>query len=230
MPWLGLFVGAAVVFTWTTLWLSILASAAILFIAVNVAWRYASRVTRLPCPSALSWMVEGNLVDRWCHTERMVGYLGLKPGMRVLEIGPGPGRVLLPIARQVAPGGEAVGLELQSKMIEKLKDRAGRAGLENIRVVQGDAAAPVDRSLGSFDAVVLVTVLGEIPERQRALRNAYQLLRPGGLLSVTEILGDPHYQRIATVRQLAEEAGFRPREVFTHWMQFTANFERPAES
>ena len=212
------------------MWLYLIAGAAVAFIALNIGWRYASRVKKLPCPSALAWMLEGGLVDRWLNTPRMVGYLGLQPGMRVLEIGPGPGRVLLPIARQVAPGGEAVGLELQPKMIEKLVTRAARAGLDNVRAVQGDASLPQDSSLGSFDVVLLVTVLGEIPDRAAALRNAYQLLQPGGRLSITEVLGDPHYQRRETVRQLAEAAGFRSREVHSHWIQFTANFERPAES
>ncbi len=52
--------------------------------------------------------------------------LGLRPGQRVLEVGPGPGKLLVPAARLVLPDGEAVGLELQPGMARRLAARAER--------------------------------------------------------------------------------------------------------
>jgi hypothetical protein len=70
----------------------------------------------------------------------------------------------------------------------------------------------------------LVTVLGEIPNRLAALRNIHQLLREGGVLSITEIMGDPHYQRRQIVLNLAEEAGFVPTEFWGSPLSYTQNF------
>ena len=72
--------------------------------------------------------------------------------------------------------------------------------------------------------IFLCTVLGEIPDREAALRQCYTALKPGGSLSITEIFPDPHYQSRATVQQLAEAAGFRLQATHGPWYFFTANF------
>jgi ubiquinone/menaquinone biosynthesis C-methylase UbiE len=149
--------------------------------------------------------------------------MGLQPGQRVLEIGPGPGRLLIPAARRVLPGGEVVGLDIQPGMIERLKARAAQTGVTNLTTILGDATqsnVPAE----SFHVVYLCTVFGEIPDREAALRQCYAALKPGGLLSITEIFPDPHYQPRATVQRLAETAGFRLREMHGRWYFFTANF------
>jgi ubiquinone/menaquinone biosynthesis C-methylase UbiE len=70
----------------------------------------------------------------------------------------------------------------------------------------------------------MCTVLGEIPEREAALRQCYAALKSGGTLSITEIFPDPHYQSREVVRRLAESAGFRLHEIVGSWYFFTANF------
>ena len=61
----------------------------------------------------------------------------------------------------------------------------------------------------AFDRAFLVTVLGEVPEPERALREIYESLKPGGILSVTEVLPDPDYLPRGRLRRLVEGAGFR---------------------
>ncbi len=152
--------------------------------------------------------------------------MGIAPRQRVLEIGPGPGRLLIPAARRVLPGGEVVGIELQPRMSEKLRARAEKAGVGNLQIVQSDiTVAAIEPA--RFDVVFLSTVLGEIPDRLTALRKAYQALKPGGMLSITEIVLDPHFQRRATVRRLAQEAGFTEEAILGTWWHFTANFRKP---
>lgn len=72
--------------------------------------------------------------------------------------------------------------------------------------------------------IFLCTVLGEIPDRRAVLRQCYQALKPDGVLAITEIFGDPHYQSRAVVRHLAGDSGFRLRETAGHWFFFTASF------
>ena len=151
----------------------------------------------------------------------------MQPGQRVLEIGPGPGRLLIPAAKRVLPGGEVVGIDIQSGMIDRLRKRAKEADVKNLTAILGDATQS-HVEVGIFDLVFLVTTLGEIPDRAAVLREAYKALKPGGVLSVTEIFGDPHYQSKSTVRRLAEGAGFRLQSVAGRWWFFTLNFVKPA--
>jgi ubiquinone/menaquinone biosynthesis C-methylase UbiE len=192
-----------------------------LFVAFSLGWRWASRIWSLPCPSVMAGGVDNPLLGRLTRTT--LDRLEIRPGQRILEIGPGPGRLLIPAARRVLPGGEAVGVDIQPGMIERLKARADRAGVTNLQAILGDATRPHVPE-ASFDLVFLCTALGEIPDRAAALGQCHRALKPGGVLSVTEIIGDPHYQSRSVVRRLAEAAGFRLQSIQGGWWFYTAHF------
>jgi ubiquinone/menaquinone biosynthesis C-methylase UbiE len=193
---------------------------------IALVWRWLSRTYHLPCPTWFAWFLEGRWADASPLTRSTLDRLGLQPGQRVLEVGPGPGRLLIPAARRVLPGGEVVGLDIQPGMLEKLKNHAARNGVSNLAAVLGDATQP-HFPPESFDLVYLCTVLGEIPDRAAALRQCHAVLKPGGVLSITEIIPDPHYQPFPKVKQLAQAAGFELRQVYGLWAYFTANFVKP---
>jgi ubiquinone/menaquinone biosynthesis C-methylase UbiE len=78
-------------------------------------------------------------------------------------------------------------------MLRRAQEKARAAKVTNIRFLEaavGEGKLPRDR----FDRALLVTVLGEIPDRERALREIFDALKPGGRLSVTEVIFDPHFQ------------------------------------
>ncbi len=197
-----------------------------LFAALNLAWRWASRRRELPCPTLLAWMLESEWINRFNGTETTLRRLALRPGLAVVEFGPGPGRLLLPISERVMPGGEAIGVELQQGMADRLERRAAAAGCKNLRVVRGDATQPHLPS-ESCDLVILCTALGEIPDRAAALAQAWRVLRPGGRLAVTEMAGDPHYQFRGRVDELAKGAGFLSTGVEGGWWFYTATYVKP---
>jgi ubiquinone/menaquinone biosynthesis C-methylase UbiE len=195
-------------------------------IAVGVftlGWRWASRKWSLPCPSLLAWSLDNSVVQRSSLTVRTLDRIGFHPGQRVLEIGPGPGRLLIPAAQRVMPGGEVVGIDIQPKMVERLRRNAEKAGVTNATLILGDATQPHVPE-ATFDLAFLCTALGEIPDRSAALTHCYRALKPGGRLSITELMLDPHYQRRSTVQRLAEEAGFRFASIQGGWWYYTANF------
>jgi SAM-dependent methyltransferase len=204
----------------------ILAVVVILLVGQHFVWRYASRRWSLPCPTLLAWMVDGPVADMFSGTQTTLDRMGLRPGMIVVEIGPGPGRLLLPAARRVLPGGKAIGVELQQGMLDNLRRKLTRDDPGNVELIHADATRRVLPDAAA-DLVYLCTVLGEIPDRETALANCFGALRPGGRLSITEIVGDPHYQSRAKVRSLAEQVGFEPEEVSGNWRMFTANFCKP---
>lgn len=77
--------------------------------------------------------------------------------------------------------------------------------------------------------VILAGVLGELPDRPRALVEIRRVVAPGGTLALAEeFLLDPDYVRLPVALRLAREAGFEARERFTSWFQYTQRFTRPA--
>ena len=160
---------------------------------------------------------------------RLLDQLELAPGMRVLDVGCGPGRLSVPAAERVAPGGRVVALDLQAAMLAKLSKRATARGVQNIVTLQ----APIESATlepESFDRALLAWVLGEIPDRAAALQKIFASLKPGGVLSVTETLTDPHYQRLSTVLQLAEAAGFQRGQYYRGWLGYTLHLAKPSHA
>jgi ubiquinone/menaquinone biosynthesis C-methylase UbiE len=111
-------------------------------------------------------------------------------------------------------------------MLEELERRLRTEGLGNVEPV---LAGLGDGKLAAHDVDValLVTVLGEIPDKAAALREIHRCLRPGGVLSITEVLPDPHYQRLSRVRALVADAGFRETQLFSGWVSYTVNLSKP---
>ncbi len=198
----------------------------VLVVGFSLAWRWASRRRSLPCPTLLAWSLESPLFARISGTAKTLERMGLRPGQKILEIGPGPGRLLIPAAMQILPDGQAVGIDIQPGMIERLKTRANQFHLTNLTAILGDATQPHVPE-GTFDLVFLCTVLGEVPDRPAVLGQAFRALKSGGVLSITEKFGDPHYQSRGTVQRLAEQAGFRFQSLNGSWWFFTANFVKP---
>lgn len=147
--------------------------------------------------------------------------LALRPGMRVLEVGPGPGFFSIEVARSVRPA-RLVLLDAQIEMLQKARRRLSRARAENADFVWG-VATGLPLAPNSFDVIFYVTVLGEVPDPAAALREARRLLRPGGIVSITELAGDPDALSREEIRDLAEKSGLIQSAEFSSRGGFTIN-------
>jgi ubiquinone/menaquinone biosynthesis C-methylase UbiE len=206
--------------------IQIIASIVILIGLVFLTWRLISNRRSLPCPSWLGWMVE--LDNPFTKTNRasvILGLLGLQPGMKVLDAGCGPGRLAIPAAQVIGPQGELTALDLQPGMLARVQVKARAAGLSNIRYMQtGLGEGKLEKAY--YDRAMLVTVLGEIPDQEAALMEIYQALTPSGILSVTEVIFDPHFQRREVVQRVASKVGFREAGFFGKSLAYTIHFEK----
>lgn len=138
--------------------------------------------------------------------DRLHEALEPKPGETVLEVGPGTGYYTLPVARRLLPDGALRILDVQQPMLDHTMRRARDDALTNIEPRLGDARAlPYDDA--TFDAAYLVTVLGEVPDQDAALRELRRVLRPGGRLVVGELFGDPHFTSPRALKRGGEAAG-----------------------
>lgn len=108
---------------------------------------------------------------------RVDAVLRPRPGERVLEVGPGTGLQSLHVAPQLGPEGRLDVLDIQPEMLDHVMRRAERHGVANITPTRGDARE-LPFPYRTFDAMCLVTALGEVPEPERVLAEAVRVLTP----------------------------------------------------
>jgi len=118
------------------------------------------------------------------YTEQALRLAGLRPGMRVLDVGCGPGDVSFVAARLVGPEGTVIGIDAADDIIELARDRATEHGLTSVRFEQttvGDLALdePVDAVIGRL-------ILMHLPDPVATLRQLAGLVRPGGFIAFSE--------------------------------------------
>lgn len=197
---------------------------------VVFGWRLASRRHTLPCPVWMGRLVElDNPFSKINKASVIVDHLGLRPGMTVLDAGCGPGRVTIPLAEQVGEEGEVVAADIQPGMLDHVRAKAESAGLGNVTCLQAGLGEG-RLGYGRFDRALLVTVLGEIPDRHAAMGELFGALKEGGLLAVTEVIFDPHFLRRRTVLRLAEDTGFRWKAVHGNAIDYMMLLEKPVHS
>ena len=111
---------------------------------------------------------------------RVAGEVGAAhPGGNLLEVGSGPGRLAVRLARE-APGMTLTGVDISDAMVERAARRAAGAGLsERVRFKVGDVAA-MPLPDGEFDGVVSTLSLHHWPEPTHGLAEIHRVLKPGG--------------------------------------------------
>lgn len=164
----------------------------------------------------------------WRHLvlspRKLVARLGLAAASRVLEVGAGSGFYSAEVARAV-PAGRLELLDLQPEMLKKARRKLEAAGLSNVGYTLADAGL-LPFADGSFDAVFLVAVLGEVADQKAFLAEARRVLKPRGVLSVSEHLPDPDFSPLAKVKTLVEAGGFELCERHGARWSYTANFRK----
>lgn len=177
-------------------------------------------------PHQMAFVLESPLRRLLVTPAELADRLHLQRSSRVLEVGAGSGVFSVEVARRV-PDGHLELFDLQPEMLAKCRGKLEQAGLAGVvGYTQGDAEA-LPFPAASFDVAFLVAVLGEIPDPRRCLAGLRRILRPGGLLSITEHLPDPDFARFSSVRRLVEQEGFAFDERFGTPWAFTANFRVP---
>jgi ubiquinone/menaquinone biosynthesis C-methylase UbiE len=207
--------------------LSLKSAIVILIVSAAVVWLVLHEIP-FPMPYWAGAIIEGPWRRLLFPADVTLSRMALGPGMRVVEVGCGTGYLSAHVARRIQPGGVFFCVDIQPQMVEKTLKRLDTQGL---RDVQGFVAPahklPFD--IFDIDLVLLVFVLGEIPDADRlsALREALRVLRPGAVLSVSEVMIDPHYRFRSDAVKLARQAGFELASVEGSLFNYTATFRKP---
>jgi ubiquinone/menaquinone biosynthesis C-methylase UbiE len=179
--------------------LAAVGASAVAAAAATAAWWYTDSA---PYPYTQRRLLD--LPLPFLTNRRLDALLGIRPGERVLEVGPGTGLQALHVAGLLGEGRLDI-IDIQDEMLEHVMSRARSAGITSITPAKADA-----RQLpfpgATFDAAYLVTVLGEVPDPAAAVRELRRVLKPAGRLVVGEFL-DRHYVPIVDLLGYGNAAG-----------------------
>jgi len=199
------------------------------FAAFQIAFRVFRKLFHFPAPAFIGRLLDSNHRKRAQPPDKVIQRSGIEQGMCVLDVGCGSGFFTTSVARAVGENGMVYALDIEPKMLKQLEDKLKRGenrDIKNVQLVQSNADhLPFDRDF--FDLAYMVAVLQEIPDRMRALSEIKRVLRPGGILAVTELLPDPDYPLRSTTIKMLKKAGFVLDQAFGNFWSYTVRFIKP---
>jgi ubiquinone/menaquinone biosynthesis C-methylase UbiE len=177
-----------------------------LFIFLETIVRLVKHFIHLPSPAFVVARLNNPIRRKFLPPKGVIDYFGIREGMKILEVGPGSGFFTFELAKYVGPSGHVYAVDIERKMITLLEERIKREKIENI-TAKAASAYEIPLAKNSVDLVFMGGVLGEIPDKQRALREMQRVLKKEGFLAVMECLIDPDYPRRKTMMGWFEDAG-----------------------
>lgn len=198
----------------------------------QVLIRIIRKSYHFPAPAFIGRFLDSD-IRRWLQPpDKLIERSGIKPGMTVMELGCGSGAFTTFVARVVGEQGKVYAVDIQPAMLEQLEKKLARPGnrdIKNIELRQASAYALPFEDL-SLDLVYMVTVLQEIPDRNRALQEIKRVLKPDGILAVTELLPDPDYPLRSSTVRLGQAEGFVLDASLGNLWNYTVRFTKPQGS
>lgn len=156
--------------------------------------------------------------------KKLIQRLELQKDHHVLEIGPGPGYFSAHIARTVEQG-RLVLLDIQQQMLDMAEKRLGKMGIGNVDYILTNGTS-FDLESGVFDRIFMVTVIGEVENKDIYLKEITRTLKEDGILSISELAGDPDKMTLEEIQALVCQHGFEVSQIFGTHRNYTINFQK----
>jgi ubiquinone/menaquinone biosynthesis C-methylase UbiE len=160
------------------------------------------------CPWWLGYLLINPLRLLWHNPEEILKN-HLTEGMQVLDIGPGMGFFTLPMAKLVGNKGRVIAIDLQEKMLNALKRRANRQGINNIETRNcASNTLEISDLNEKIDFALAFAMVHEVPDSQNLLNELFAAIKKGGRLLIAEPQGHVSKDAFAQTINKAERCGF----------------------
>jgi SAM-dependent methyltransferase len=184
-------------------------------------------LTHRVCPWWLGYLL-ASPVRRIVQPPAKVLGAHVRPGMTVLEPGPGMGFFTLDLARLVGGSGRVIAVDIQSRMLDGLRRRAAKAGVLDrldARLAAPESLGLADRA-GVVDFTLAFAMVHELPAAAPFFREVAWASKPGARLLLVEPAGHVTASVFDAELQAARDAGFTPVESPSVWRSRSALLER----
>ncbi len=201
--------------------------------AVAIAWiiliRIIRRFVHFPIPAFIARFLDNPMRRRLQPPAEVVGWVDIRDDMQILEIGPGSGTFTVEAARRVGENGKVFAVDISPAIISRLERKLQQDKITNV-TVETASANQLPYSENYFDRIFMITVLGEIPDKRRALLEIKRVLKDDGLLAVGEFMPDPDYPRRKTVINWCMKAGFELLGQYGGFWHYMLTFRKSTTS
>lgn len=155
---------------------------------------------------------------------RLIKRMDLKKDQTVLEIGPGPGYYSIDVAKALSDG-KLYLFDIQQEMLDHARKRLEKRGQFNVQYCRADGATfPFHDKM--FDRMFMVTVIGEVENREAYVREMARTLKDDGVVSVSELAGDPDMLKVDEVKAILKPAGLECSREYRAMWGYTLNFTK----
>ena len=156
--------------------------------------------------------------------KQLIKRIELKENSTVLEPGPGPGYFSIPVAKKLVSGTLYLA-DIQQEMLDYAKKRCEKRKLTNVEYHLCNGKT-FDFEDNFFDIIYMVTVIGEVENKDEYIKEFYRILKPNGVLSITELAGDPDKMTIDELNNMIEKHNFKFHTKYGNKRNFTLNFKK----
>ncbi len=143
------------------------------------------RTSNTICSIKVAPWLDGR-IRKFIHNPEAILAPYLRQGMKVVDIGCGPGYFTLPLAKLVGERGQVYAVDLQQGMLDIVEEKIQNDFLKNRIVLHRSDRGKIGLKEHDFDFVLSFWMLHEVPDQQQMLAEIKSLLRPGGHLLLVE--------------------------------------------
>jgi ubiquinone/menaquinone biosynthesis C-methylase UbiE len=178
------------------------------FVFAETVGRLIRRFIHFPLPAFMVRFIDNPIRRRIQSPTQVVDWMAIQNGMHVLEIGPGSGTFAIEVSKRVGEEGHVFVVDIQPAVVSRLDKRLKKNKITTV-TAKVASAHEFPFADSSFERVFMMSVLGEISDKEKALLEIRRVLKDDGLLAVGELLWDPDYPRRKTVIGWCRDGGFQ---------------------